>query len=259
MPVKVVSVEESSAVTDVSESVECRSTDEDIIKVSDSFPTCPGCATRQGRPGQSVRVCVRATVNRPAGVHTTLSKSPLPSLVLASGQPLASSLSGTLGLTPGASSGQAGDFRGEAVCQMPGSGNAALLSGSRVASSESESGAAPSSRETETLGEVTSFFSVHNQLYILIFLTGKKLKLRLQWGFGLWGGCQCHRVCRPLGSGSAVPARGAQHGEGGRTQGHSRVLRQPLHLRLRRESRCNALQSQKCGRCTRDLGVGPPL
>ncbi|XP_053784891.1 transmembrane protein 132C isoform X2 [Desmodus rotundus] len=35
LPVKVVSVEESSAVTDVSESVECRSTDEDVIKVSD--------------------------------------------------------------------------------------------------------------------------------------------------------------------------------------------------------------------------------
>ncbi|XP_036907764.1 transmembrane protein 132C [Sturnira hondurensis] len=36
LPVKVVSVEENSAVTDISESVECKSTDEDVIKVSDS-------------------------------------------------------------------------------------------------------------------------------------------------------------------------------------------------------------------------------
>ncbi|XP_053445927.1 transmembrane protein 132C [Nycticebus coucang] len=35
MPIKVVSVEENSAVTDISESVECKSTDEDVIKVSD--------------------------------------------------------------------------------------------------------------------------------------------------------------------------------------------------------------------------------
>ncbi|XP_072809781.1 transmembrane protein 132C isoform X2 [Vicugna pacos] len=35
MPVKVVSVEENGAVTDISESVECKSTDEDVIKVSD--------------------------------------------------------------------------------------------------------------------------------------------------------------------------------------------------------------------------------
>ncbi|XP_064128116.1 transmembrane protein 132C, partial [Loxodonta africana] len=35
MPIKVVSVEENSAVTDISESVECTSTDEDTVKVSD--------------------------------------------------------------------------------------------------------------------------------------------------------------------------------------------------------------------------------
>ncbi|KAM9194471.1 transmembrane protein 132C [Dugong dugon] len=35
MPIKVVSVEENSAVTDISELVECASTDEDVIKVSD--------------------------------------------------------------------------------------------------------------------------------------------------------------------------------------------------------------------------------
>ncbi|KAM5310752.1 transmembrane protein 132C [Glossophaga mutica] len=35
LPVKVVSVEENSAVADISESVECKSTDEDVIKVSD--------------------------------------------------------------------------------------------------------------------------------------------------------------------------------------------------------------------------------
>ncbi|XP_071619214.1 transmembrane protein 132C isoform X2 [Heliangelus exortis] len=35
VPVKVVSIEESSAVTDISESVECKSSDEDVIKVSD--------------------------------------------------------------------------------------------------------------------------------------------------------------------------------------------------------------------------------
>ncbi|XP_032327122.1 transmembrane protein 132C isoform X1 [Camelus ferus] len=35
MPIKVVSVEENGAVTDISESVECKSTDEDVIKVSD--------------------------------------------------------------------------------------------------------------------------------------------------------------------------------------------------------------------------------
>nr|XP_019604266.1 PREDICTED: transmembrane protein 132C [Rhinolophus sinicus] len=35
LPVKVVSVEENGAVTDISESVECKATDEDVIKVSD--------------------------------------------------------------------------------------------------------------------------------------------------------------------------------------------------------------------------------
>ncbi|XP_014642729.1 PREDICTED: transmembrane protein 132C, partial [Ceratotherium simum simum] len=35
VPIRVVSVEENSAVTDISESVECKSTDEDVIKVSD--------------------------------------------------------------------------------------------------------------------------------------------------------------------------------------------------------------------------------
>ncbi|XP_027627179.1 transmembrane protein 132C [Tupaia chinensis] len=35
VPIRVVSVEESSAVTDISESVECKSMDEDVIKVSD--------------------------------------------------------------------------------------------------------------------------------------------------------------------------------------------------------------------------------
>ncbi|XP_069353597.1 transmembrane protein 132C [Eulemur rufifrons] len=35
LPIKVVSVEEDSAVTDISEAVECKSTDEDVIKVSD--------------------------------------------------------------------------------------------------------------------------------------------------------------------------------------------------------------------------------
>ncbi|XP_012518898.1 PREDICTED: transmembrane protein 132C [Propithecus coquereli] len=35
LPIKVVSVEEDSTVTDISESVECKSTDEDVIKVSD--------------------------------------------------------------------------------------------------------------------------------------------------------------------------------------------------------------------------------
>ncbi|XP_008072631.1 transmembrane protein 132C [Carlito syrichta] len=35
LPIKVVSVEENSAVTDISELVECKSTDEDVIKVSD--------------------------------------------------------------------------------------------------------------------------------------------------------------------------------------------------------------------------------
>ncbi|XP_033296555.2 transmembrane protein 132C [Orcinus orca] len=35
MPIRVVSVEENSAVTDISESVECKSTDEEVIKVSD--------------------------------------------------------------------------------------------------------------------------------------------------------------------------------------------------------------------------------
>ncbi|XP_009995985.1 PREDICTED: transmembrane protein 132C [Chaetura pelagica] len=35
VPIKVVSVEENSAVTDISESVECKSSDEDVIKVSD--------------------------------------------------------------------------------------------------------------------------------------------------------------------------------------------------------------------------------
>ncbi|KAK2522752.1 hypothetical protein Q9233_010111 [Columba guinea] len=35
VPIKVVSIEESSAVTDISESVECKSSDEDVIKVSD--------------------------------------------------------------------------------------------------------------------------------------------------------------------------------------------------------------------------------
>ena len=242
--------------TDVSESVECRSTDEDVIKVSDSFPTCPGCATRQGRPGQSVRVCVRATVNRPAGVHTTLSKSPLPSLVLASGQPLASSLSGTLGLTPGASSGQAGDFRGEAVCQMPGSGNAALLSGSRVASSESESGAAPSSRETETLGEVTSFFSVHNQLYIFIFLTGKKLKLRLQWGL-VCGAAANATVSAGLWDPGRPSLRGAHSTA---REGAHRVAAGCSDS----PSICGCVGKVAAMPCShrsadRDLGVGPPL
>ena len=36
MPIKVVTVEENSIVTDISESVECKSTDEEVIKVSDS-------------------------------------------------------------------------------------------------------------------------------------------------------------------------------------------------------------------------------
>lgn len=36
MPVKVVSVEENGAVTDISESVECKATDEDVVKVSDA-------------------------------------------------------------------------------------------------------------------------------------------------------------------------------------------------------------------------------
>ncbi|KAM6052041.1 transmembrane protein 132C isoform 1-T1 [Chlamydotis macqueenii] len=35
VPIKVVSIEENSAVTDISESVECKSSDEDVIKVSD--------------------------------------------------------------------------------------------------------------------------------------------------------------------------------------------------------------------------------
>lgn len=39
MPVKVVSVEENGAVTDISESVECKATDEDVIKVSDAVTT----------------------------------------------------------------------------------------------------------------------------------------------------------------------------------------------------------------------------
>lgn len=34
VPIKVVSIEENSAVTDISESVECKSSDEDVIKVS---------------------------------------------------------------------------------------------------------------------------------------------------------------------------------------------------------------------------------
>lgn len=37
VPIKVVSIEENSAVTDISESVECKSSDEDVIKVS----SCP--------------------------------------------------------------------------------------------------------------------------------------------------------------------------------------------------------------------------
>lgn len=37
MPIKVVSVEENGVVTDISEAVECKSTDEDVIKVSDSI------------------------------------------------------------------------------------------------------------------------------------------------------------------------------------------------------------------------------
>lgn len=36
LPVRVVSVEESSAVEDVSDAVECKSVDEDVLKVSDS-------------------------------------------------------------------------------------------------------------------------------------------------------------------------------------------------------------------------------
>uniref|UniRef100_A0A8D0H244 Transmembrane protein 132C n=1 Tax=Sphenodon punctatus TaxID=8508 RepID=A0A8D0H244_SPHPU len=35
VPIKVVSIEENSAVTDISESVECKSSDEDVVKVSD--------------------------------------------------------------------------------------------------------------------------------------------------------------------------------------------------------------------------------
>lgn len=34
VPIKVVSIEENSAVTDISESVECKSSDEDVVKVS---------------------------------------------------------------------------------------------------------------------------------------------------------------------------------------------------------------------------------
>lgn len=34
VPIKVVSIEENSAVTDISESVECKSSDEDVLKVS---------------------------------------------------------------------------------------------------------------------------------------------------------------------------------------------------------------------------------
>ena len=48
MPIKVVSVEENSAVTDISESVECKSTDEDVIKVSDSVN--PLVQTSCGQP-----------------------------------------------------------------------------------------------------------------------------------------------------------------------------------------------------------------
>lgn len=41
VPIKVVSIEENSAVTDISESVECKSSDEDVIKVS----SCPMLAS----------------------------------------------------------------------------------------------------------------------------------------------------------------------------------------------------------------------
>lgn len=40
MPIKVVSVEENGSVTDISESVECKSADEDVIQVSDSIAIC---------------------------------------------------------------------------------------------------------------------------------------------------------------------------------------------------------------------------
>lgn len=42
VPVKVVSVEEDSTVTDVLTSVECRSSDEDVIKASRHLPVLPG-------------------------------------------------------------------------------------------------------------------------------------------------------------------------------------------------------------------------
>lgn len=56
LPVKVVSVEESGAVLDISELVECKSTDEDVLKVS-------------GPAGQArgTRACLSAT--HTAGAH----------------------------------------------------------------------------------------------------------------------------------------------------------------------------------------------
>ena len=42
VPVKVVSVEEDGTVTDVLTSVECRSSDEDVIKASRHLPVLPG-------------------------------------------------------------------------------------------------------------------------------------------------------------------------------------------------------------------------
>ncbi|RLV96877.1 hypothetical protein DV515_00012359 [Chloebia gouldiae] len=38
VPIKVVSIEENSAVTDISEAVECKSSGEDVIKVSPCHP-----------------------------------------------------------------------------------------------------------------------------------------------------------------------------------------------------------------------------
>lgn len=42
VPVKVVSVEEDGTVTDLVESVECRSSDEDVIKVGSGCSVTPG-------------------------------------------------------------------------------------------------------------------------------------------------------------------------------------------------------------------------
>ena len=76
VPVKVVGVQEDGSVVDVSESVECRSADEDVIKVQPAGPTGLPAARALGAPSSVPGlVMTRRPRLRRAGARTTTLRS----------------------------------------------------------------------------------------------------------------------------------------------------------------------------------------